>query len=44
MVDLKTFLSLAMRNQSRLHVDITKCWFWGDVWGQEILNFHDPFI
>ena len=34
-VDLKTFIGLALPNQS---------WFWGDILGQEILNLHDLYI
>ena len=45
MVDLKTFLGLAMPNQSCL--DVTKqilSWFWGDILEQEIPNLYDPYI
>jgi len=45
MVDLKTFLSWAMPNQSCL--DFTKqvlSWFRGDILGQEIPNLYDAYI
>ena len=45
MINLKTFLGLAMPNQSCL--DVTKqilCWFFFDILGQEIPSLHDPYI
>jgi len=43
MVDIKTFLGLAMPNQSCHKVNI-KLVFWGDILGQEIPNLHDTYI
>ena len=44
MVDLKTFLSLATPNQSCLSVTkLILSWFWGDILGPEVSNFHDPY-
>jgi len=44
MVDLKTFLGLALPNQSCNKVKLILSWFWGNILGQEIPNFHDPYI